>query len=450
MKPTNKAIEQAAYDVIRTHTITRLNHKPTRVDLINMKEEIETTLVNIDISETYGDATVDDEGNNYGCLAGIYTVDEYLQHTTCDWAELTEPDYYDPNITDAMARHVRKRMEEVHDQKIVDYWTWKGTMKGLAENIRDAIEEKYYIALKHPKTKYNTVLPLEILEHVQDNFAPMDTRSKKTMRAQYYQPWNVGEGELLDSFTQRLVNKRVILQFNGVNINDDELNEHYIEQMYASRQFAPDEMKAWEENDEGDKNDWDFIVDYFSTKMVAINKYLQNNGDEIKYDSAANVKQEEALADVGDELRKYILTLTQANESHQQESAANIKDTKYDEMTERMKKMESMMATLVTQLAAAPGKSKDDDKAKGDEDNKSKRKWKFSRNMGEYCHSCGYHPIGVKHTSKTCIKKAEGHDDDATWTNHGPKGSSEWPVEKKVTDKDKEHATYKNKAAPSN
>ena len=52
MKPTNKAIEQAAYDVMRTHTqtITRLNHKPTRVDLINMKEEIETTLVNIDIS----------------------------------------------------------------------------------------------------------------------------------------------------------------------------------------------------------------------------------------------------------------------------------------------------------------------------------------------------------------------------------------------------------------
>jgi hypothetical protein len=151
------------------------------------------------------------------------------------------------------------------------------------------------------------------------------------MRAQYYQPWNVGEGELLDTFTQRLVNKRVILQFNGVNINDNELNEHYIEQMYTSRQFAPDEMKAWEENSEDDKNDWDFIVDYFSTKMVAINKYLQNNGDENKYDSAANVKQEEALADVGDELQKYILTLTQASALQQQEStesAAIVKDTK--------------------------------------------------------------------------------------------------------------------------
>ena len=100
---------------MHTHTITRLNHKPTQMDLINMKEEIETTLVNIDISKTYGDKTVDAKGNNYGCLAGIYTEDEYLSHTTCDWEELTEPDYYDPNITDAMTRHVRKHIEEVHN-----------------------------------------------------------------------------------------------------------------------------------------------------------------------------------------------------------------------------------------------------------------------------------------------------------------------------------------------
>ena len=119
-------------------------------------------------------------------------------------------------------------------------------------------------------------------------------------------------------------------------------------------------------------------------------------------------------------------------------------------MTERMKKLETMMATLVTQLATAPATSKDEIKPKGDDDKNNRNKWKFNRNMGNYCHSCGYHPIGVKHTSKTCIKKKEGHDEDATWTNHGPKGSSEWPSKKKVSDKDKEHASYKNKTAPDN
>jgi rubrerythrin len=208
-------------------------------------------------------------------------------------------------------------------------------------------------------------------------------------------------------------------------------------------------MKAWEENDEDDKNDWDFIVNYFSIKMVAINKYLQNNGDETKYESAANVTQEEELADVGEELQKYILTLTQANEQQKQESAAIVKDTKIDEMAEQMMKLETMMATLLTTLTAAPGKPKDGSKPK-DDDNKNKFKWRYNRNMGGYCHSCGYHPIGRKHTSLTCGKKAEGHDDDATWTNHGTKGSKSWPSEKKVTDKDKEHESYKNKERPAN
>ena len=45
--------------------------------------------------------------------------------------------------------------------------------------------------------------------------------------------------------------------------------------MYTSKQFAADEMKAWEENAEDDKNDWDFIVNFFSTKMTAINKFTR-------------------------------------------------------------------------------------------------------------------------------------------------------------------------------
>jgi len=325
-------------------------------------------------------------------------------------------------------------------------------MRGLAENIRDAIKEKYYIALKHPKTKYNIVTPLEILQHVQENFAPMDTRSKKAIRAKYYQPWNVGEGELLDTFTQQLINKRVILEFNGVNINDDKLNKHYIEQMYGSRQFAPDKMKAWEENNENNKNDWDFIVDYFNTKMVAINKYHQNNGDETKYESAANVTQEDELADVGNELRKYILTLTQANKKLEKESAAIVKDKKNNEMAEQMMKLETMMATLLTNLTEAPGKLKvkDKDKPKGDDNKNNKFVWRYNRNMGGYCHSCGYHPVGRIHTNKTCKNKKEGHDDDATWTNHRPNGSKSWSIEKRVTNKDKEHATYTNKEAPAN
>jgi hypothetical protein len=117
-----------------------------------------------------------------------------------------------------------------------------------------------------------------------------------------------------------------------------------------------------------------------------------------------------------------------------------------------MMKLETMMATLLTNLTEAPGKLKvkDEDKPKGDDSKNNKFVWRFNRNMGGYCHFCGYHPVGRIHTSKTCKNKKEGHDDDATWTNHGPKGSKSWPIEKRVTDKDREHTTYKNKEAPAN
>ena len=201
MKSTNKTIEQAAYNVVRMNNLTKIHGRPNQAHLINMINEILAKLVNIDISDTYGDMTVDAATNNFGCVGGIMTEDEYLQRTTLDWDKPTEPDYYDTNITNAMPRHTRKRMEEVHDQKITDYWTYKGTMKGLAVNIRDALHEQYYSKLKHSLTAYNAVTPRELLEHVGEVWAPMDTKSKRELRKDYYQPWNVGEGVLLSTFT---------------------------------------------------------------------------------------------------------------------------------------------------------------------------------------------------------------------------------------------------------
>jgi hypothetical protein len=166
-----------------------------------------------------------------------------------DWDEPTKPGYYDTNITDAMPRHTRKRMEEVHDQKITDYWTYMGTMRGLAVNIREALHEQYYCKLKHALTAYNAVTPRELIEHIGEVWALMDTKSKRELRKDYYQPWNVGEGVLLSTFTQALIDKRTKLQYHGVNINDDELNEHFVAEMYSSNKFTAEDMKAWEEKD---------------------------------------------------------------------------------------------------------------------------------------------------------------------------------------------------------
>ena len=44
-------------------------------------------------------------------------------------------------------------------------------------------------------------------------------------------------------------------------------------------------------------------------------------------------------------------------------------------------------------------------------------------NMGGYCWSCGYNPVGKSHTSETCKRKAPGNKDDVTASSR--KGGSE-------------------------
>ena len=84
MKSTSKTIERAAYDVVITHHLTKIHGRPNRAQLINVIDKISAKLVDIDISETYGNNTVDADMNNFGCLAGIMTEDEYLQRTMLD------------------------------------------------------------------------------------------------------------------------------------------------------------------------------------------------------------------------------------------------------------------------------------------------------------------------------------------------------------------------------
>ena len=73
MKTTNKATEQAAYNVVRTHHITKINVRPNQAQLIRTENEIAAKLVNIDISDTYGDMTIDTTNmNNFGCLGRLY------------------------------------------------------------------------------------------------------------------------------------------------------------------------------------------------------------------------------------------------------------------------------------------------------------------------------------------------------------------------------------------
>ncbi len=76
------------------------------------------------------------------------------------------------------------------------------------------------------------------------------------------------------------------------------------------------------------------------------------------------------------------------------------------------------------------------------------REFRYTRNMGGYCWSCGHHPVNAKHDSSTCKFKKDGHQNAATATNR--MGSNNfWPIANRVRPSQQEHVSYKGKTTPN-
>ena len=58
----------------------------------------------------------------------------------------------------------------------------KGFLKGVVENMRDALDEQYYAQLKHRLTKYRNIKPQQIPDHLNNRWCPLNVMAKKQIR----------------------------------------------------------------------------------------------------------------------------------------------------------------------------------------------------------------------------------------------------------------------------
>ena len=70
------------------------------------------------------------------------------------------------------------------------------------------------------------------------------------------------------------------------------------------------------------------------------------------------------------------------------------------------------------------------------------------RNMGGYCHSHGFHPVGADHNSANCNWQKPGHNTAATWSNRLD-GNTYWPLARRVAIEQHDHPAWKDKTAPT-
>jgi len=87
-------------------------------------------------------------------------------------------------------------MEEEWEEKRVSWFIRKGFLRGTTMNMRDALGEQYYSQLKHINTAYRNTTPIQILEHLDTRWCPLDVQARKILKKEFYADWDSTETHL--------------------------------------------------------------------------------------------------------------------------------------------------------------------------------------------------------------------------------------------------------------
>ncbi len=209
-------------------------------------------------------------------------------------------------------------------------------------------------------------------------------------------------------------------------------------------------MLTWEQQPAATKTNYDLARAYFKHIVKATNTFEQNAGGGTAGRNCYESTNQ--MADVGDEIRKYIQQLASVG-------AANAMDTADNAQTkEKLATMEAEIKKLTATIAAMTAKMSNNENcdpnigANRDSGRERVTRWPQMtklRNMGAYCHLHGFHPTGANHDSITCNWKKDGHNSTATWTNCLG-GNMCCPCVKQVAIEQHKHPTWKGKSAPTN
>ena len=180
MPSTAKQAETTAHEAVCATPFTRVHGCPERKDYETLKDEASALASEVE-DITY--AWSRDNTEEYGLLTDILGFDKYDELTGIDtYAIPMEPASYDPAVTNAMPTYKRKHCEEEWELICTSWFIHKGFLRGVINNLRDALDEQYYSQLKHRLTAYCNVMPFQILNHLNDQRCPLDVQAKKELK----------------------------------------------------------------------------------------------------------------------------------------------------------------------------------------------------------------------------------------------------------------------------
>jgi hypothetical protein len=164
MPSSAKQAKTTSFDAVRTTPFTRVHGRPIRIDYEILKKDASALASKVeDITYPW----TKDATTNYSLLVDILGFDNYYKLTGIDtYAIPNEPASYNLTIMNATLTHECKCKEEEWDLVRTAWFIRKGFLKGIVDNLRNALDKQYYCQLKHHLTAYCNITPFQILEHL--------------------------------------------------------------------------------------------------------------------------------------------------------------------------------------------------------------------------------------------------------------------------------------------
>jgi hypothetical protein len=381
-----------------TEAFTVIEGKPLDDDILAIRETLLPLLMDIPFDLVGG----------IHSLTGLITETATYKadHGNTAFVRPTRLPLYDSTIPDDATTVVRVKRETAHKALVDNYASYKAAEQGVARFLREVADDLWINDLKDANTFYTKVTALKIMAHLNANsrgLHAIDMIALRTAMQGYYE-----QADGIPQYIALLEDAQKKAKRAQMPIADAELVMMASTAVLAVQHF-PREVEDWEGLTSTSRTWPAWKTAFCLAHLKRQQQILASKGGEPLGGAHAAIPVNEAMEAALDNLA---LAATSDKATVQQLTAANLAlTTKVATLTATNKKLVDAAAKKNTGAGTGASKTPDADKPV----------------PGGYCWTHG-HRVRKSHTSKTCMNKAEGHDDKATSkdTKGGSKANKDW------------------------
>ena len=151
-------LEYMVYKWVRNRPFTRILGKPTWAQVENVCQDLCDLALEAEVSYDW-------EGK-YGLLGVIMGAVKYQSETGLNMIDPTKPPNTYAGIAAASTAHNTRVLTAENDLLKHDWAKVTGFLTGAGENLRDALDPKYYDQLSEPSFRYKRIHPRHYFVHL--------------------------------------------------------------------------------------------------------------------------------------------------------------------------------------------------------------------------------------------------------------------------------------------